>query len=288
VLGQAESRPPHLPYTSAHQQESGPVGDQLSAPYYRFFVGDYLRDAGHLSLLEHGAYRRLIDLYMTSGEALPFDLPRLYRLLHATSKEEQAAVNVVIEEFFLMKGSTLTHRRCDRELAWQSDRTSKSMRANDIKYTELRQKKQQLASRWNPDGDQSDSKRPPYQNQNQNQNQNQEKQKPRRSSNDLPAGFRAFWVTYPHFSGRSSRVDTLQQWKILKLESITDAVLETLKLAMASHDWKKEGGSMVPGAQRWLKKKLWEQDGLGSNGEDDFDKFIEQQEAIERGHSAGE
>src|SRR5271169_1645008 len=87
--------------------------------YYRFFVGDYLRDAGHLSLLEHGVYRRLIDIYMVNREALPFDLPRLYRLLHATSKEEQAAVQVVVEEFFRMDGNVLRHRRCERELAWQ-------------------------------------------------------------------------------------------------------------------------------------------------------------------------
>jgi len=89
-------------------------------PYYRFFVGDYLRDAGHLSLLEHGAYRRLIDLYMIEGGPLPFDMPRLYRLLHATSKEEQAAVQVVVDEFFRMDGPVLRHRRCDRELSWQA------------------------------------------------------------------------------------------------------------------------------------------------------------------------
>ena len=78
-----------------------------------------MRDAGHLSLLEHGAYRRLIDLYMIGSKPLPFDMPHLYRLLHATSKEEQAAVQVVVEEFFKMDGPVLRHRRCDRELSWQ-------------------------------------------------------------------------------------------------------------------------------------------------------------------------
>lgn len=87
--------------------------------FYRFFTGDYLRDAGHLSLLEHGCYRRLIDLYMVTRQPLPFDMPRLYRLLHATSKEEQQAVQVVIEEFFHMDRGVLRHSRCDRELQWQ-------------------------------------------------------------------------------------------------------------------------------------------------------------------------
>ena len=87
--------------------------------FYRFFSGDYLRDASHLSLLEHGAYRRLIDLYMDAGGPLPFDLPRLYRLLHATSKEEQVAVQTVITEFFKIEGTLIRLKRCDREIEWQ-------------------------------------------------------------------------------------------------------------------------------------------------------------------------
>ena len=118
------------------------VGGPLAAPYYRFFVGDYLRDAGHLSLLEHGAYRRLIDLYMTTSEALPFDMPRLYRLLHATSKEEQQAVQVVVEEFFLMDGMVLRHKRCDRELSWQN---SVSEAAKAAVTQRERKRNQQLA-----------------------------------------------------------------------------------------------------------------------------------------------
>lgn len=117
--------------------------------FYRFFTGDYLRDAGHLSLLEHGAYRRLIDLYMIEAGPLPFDMPRLYRLLHATSKEEQQAVQVVVEEFFRMDGMVLRHARCDRELQWQRD-TSETARRNVMKREELR--KQRLANeRSSPD-----------------------------------------------------------------------------------------------------------------------------------------
>jgi uncharacterized protein YdaU (DUF1376 family) len=103
--------------------------------YYRFFTADYLRDAAHLSLLEHGAYRRLIDIYMTTGEPLPFDLQRLYRLLHATSKEEQQAVQVVVDEFFHMEGQLLRHNRCDREICWQNATTAQAKAA--------------IAKRWN-------------------------------------------------------------------------------------------------------------------------------------------
>jgi uncharacterized protein YdaU (DUF1376 family) len=128
--------------------------------FYRFFTGDYLRDAGHLSLLEHGAYRRLIDLYMTTAEPLPFDMPRLYRLLHATSKEEQQAVQVVVEEFFRMDGQLLRHSRCDRELAWQREMSEISKRANEARWSRTK-KNQELTSVRNPVGSKADSEPEP-------------------------------------------------------------------------------------------------------------------------------
>jgi uncharacterized protein YdaU (DUF1376 family) len=125
--------------------------------YYRFFTADYLRDAAHLSLLEHGAYRRLIDIYMTTGEPLPFDLQRLYRLLHATSKEEQQAVQVVVDEFFQMEGSLLHHKRCDREIEWQNEATEASLKANRTRWNRVLEN-QQLASDRSPYGIRSLSK----------------------------------------------------------------------------------------------------------------------------------
>lgn len=115
-------------------------------PYYRFFLGDYLRDANHLSLLEHGAYRRLIDLYMIEGGPLPFDMPRLYRLLHATSKEEQAAVQVVVEEFFKMDGPLLRQKRCDRELAFQRHKAEKAAGAAGHRWRSKEERNQEPVS----------------------------------------------------------------------------------------------------------------------------------------------
>jgi len=38
--------------------------------YYTFNIGDYRRDTGHLSLLEHGIYRQLIDSYYLSEKPI--------------------------------------------------------------------------------------------------------------------------------------------------------------------------------------------------------------------------
>jgi uncharacterized protein YdaU (DUF1376 family) len=102
----------------------------MSLPYYRFFTGDYAKDTRHLSMLQHGAYRQLIDLYMESGGQIANDLQKLQRLLRAESVEEKAAVEFILAEFFeLSTGRRLgwIHKRCDRELEWREEKTSKAV-----------------------------------------------------------------------------------------------------------------------------------------------------------------
>ena len=41
--------------------------------YYKRHIGDYLKDTAHLSLLEHGVYARLLDVYYTRETAIPDD-----------------------------------------------------------------------------------------------------------------------------------------------------------------------------------------------------------------------
>jgi uncharacterized protein YdaU (DUF1376 family) len=86
--------------------------------YYRFFPGDYLRDTMHISLIEDGAYRRLLDFYY-SEERLPSDPERLYRICRATSPDERGAVDYVVGAFFHAGGDHLINRRAERELAWR-------------------------------------------------------------------------------------------------------------------------------------------------------------------------
>jgi uncharacterized protein YdaU (DUF1376 family) len=45
-------------------------------PWFKRYVGDYLRDTSHLSLSEDGAYNRLLDRYYAASTPLPADLER--------------------------------------------------------------------------------------------------------------------------------------------------------------------------------------------------------------------
>ena len=82
--------------------------------YYERHIGDYLKDTAHLSLLEHGVYSRLLDVYYTREGAIP--VAQVERLVAARSKEERAALAVVLDEFFTVSDDVLHHARCDREI----------------------------------------------------------------------------------------------------------------------------------------------------------------------------
>lgn len=88
--------------------------------YYSFHIGDYRRDTTHLSLLEHGVYRQLLDMYYLSEERIPEETEVVYRRLCARTGEEKKAVDTVLEEFFQRENGWI-HKRCEEEIArWQA------------------------------------------------------------------------------------------------------------------------------------------------------------------------
>jgi uncharacterized protein YdaU (DUF1376 family) len=83
--------------------------------YYERHLGDYAKDAGHLSMLEHGAYTLLLDRYYTTEQPIPAD--QAHRVCRARTKEERAAVDAVLAEFFVLVDGAWKSGRADREIA---------------------------------------------------------------------------------------------------------------------------------------------------------------------------
>ena len=108
--------------------------------YYERHIGDYLKDTAHLSLLEHGVYGRLLDIYYSREEPIPED--QAMRLVGARSEEERAAVVEVLREFFTLDDGAWRHGRCDEELAKYQDKQRKA--------------KASAEARWNKDKPQAD------------------------------------------------------------------------------------------------------------------------------------
>lgn len=84
--------------------------------FYKHNIGDYRRDTSHLTLLEHGAYRQLLDTYYLHEEPIPDDDEAICRRLCARTEEEKCAVLDMLREFFARTPEGYVHRRCDMEI----------------------------------------------------------------------------------------------------------------------------------------------------------------------------
>ncbi|KGU92210.1 hypothetical protein X880_6078 [Burkholderia pseudomallei MSHR4032] len=82
--------------------------------FYKRHIGDYLKDTAHLSLLEHGVYARLLDVYYTRESGIPDD--QAARLIGARARDELSALKVVLGEFFELVDGTWVQQRCEREI----------------------------------------------------------------------------------------------------------------------------------------------------------------------------
>lgn len=84
--------------------------------YYKRHIGDYAAATRHLSLLEHGVYCLMLDVYYTSERALPVDTRAVQRLVNARSDEEREAVEIILNEFFEKHSDGWHQARCDEEI----------------------------------------------------------------------------------------------------------------------------------------------------------------------------
>lgn len=107
--------------------------------YYEHHLGDYLRDTAHLSMIEDGAYRRLLDAYYIRERPLPADPREVYRLARAQSKQDREAVDVVLREFFHQTPDGWEHGRCDREIARFRDKQDKARRSAEVRWSAKRE-----------------------------------------------------------------------------------------------------------------------------------------------------
>lgn len=84
--------------------------------HYPHHIGDYRTHTAHLTMLEDGAYRRLLDIYYMHERPLPADIAAVQRLASARTKEERAAVEAILREFFALEDDGWHQGRADEEI----------------------------------------------------------------------------------------------------------------------------------------------------------------------------
>jgi len=78
---------------------------------YPRYPGDYLKKTLGLSMLEDGAYTRLLDAYY--AEECGIEHERRYAIARAVSDDEKKAVDYILSRYFKLVGSTYEHDKAN-------------------------------------------------------------------------------------------------------------------------------------------------------------------------------
>lgn len=84
---------------------------------YQHNIKTFNHATRHLTRVERSLYRDLIELYYDTEQPLTSsNFDRLCRLVLAQTEEEKTAVQVVLNEFFVLTGDVYSHDYCDEQI----------------------------------------------------------------------------------------------------------------------------------------------------------------------------
>ena len=204
--------------------------------YYQHNIADYRKDTSHLTLLEHGAYRQLLDQYYLNEEPLSLDETKLFRLLSAKTTEEQNAIKSVLGDFFTQTETGFIHRRCEIEIQtfhsksevasksakvrWQCERNANAMQT----HSERNANHKPITINHNP-----------------------------LTNIYILGDFERFWQAYPRKVGKQA---ALKAWD--KTKPNIEEVLIALEWQKETDQWYKNGGQFIPNPSTYLNQHRWE------------------------------
>ena len=120
--------------------------------YYKFNIADYRKDTGHLSTLEHGIYRQLIDWYYLDENPIPIETQVVARRLRLGSEVDMHSLNMVLSDFFSLTKNGYVHKRIQVEIKDYHENAEKNKNNGKLGG---RPKKTQSVISGNPDNSQN-------------------------------------------------------------------------------------------------------------------------------------
>lgn len=220
--------------------------------YYERHIGDYLKDTAHLSLLEHGVYGRLLDVYYSREGAIPVE--QAERLIGARSKEERAALAAVLDEFFTVDAGALRHERCERELARFRDKQRKASASANARWNKQPEHTERTADAMRTHTERNADGMLPVTS-NQTPDPIQPPTTPRKRGSAGCWGFDAFWQVYPNKTAKQAAAKAFD--KIAPSTDLLDEILQAVARQKTWPKWVKDGGQYIPNPATWLNAQQW-------------------------------
>ena len=114
--------------------------------YYEKHIGDYIKDTVSLSMLEDGAYNRLIDQAYQTEAPLPLEIREIYRLARATSGPERKAVDYVLGKFWQQTPGGYVQKRIQAEIDRYQDKQRKAKASADARWSKTKSPSESYAN----------------------------------------------------------------------------------------------------------------------------------------------
>lgn len=207
--------------------------------YYQHNIGDYRKDTGHLTLLEHGIYRQLLDTYYTEELPLTTDLNKLMRSHSVRNADEMQAFQNVLNDFFELTEKGYVHDRCDKELEKIYGKSEKARASANARWAnrnkDIDANAMQTQSEGNAIGMLPNNPIP---------------NNPITHIQEYTHEFELFWKSYPRHEAKSS---AMKAFKKVKVD--INVLLQAIAQQKNSKQWK---DNIIPHASTWLNQSRWE------------------------------
>lgn len=118
-------------------------------PWYAHIIEKYERSTAHLTIVQHGAYRLMLDHYYKKAAPLPAELQHLFRICRAFAEPEQQAVSSVLAEFFVLRDGGWHNDTADEELFKMAEISQKRRNAGKSGGNKTASKRQASATTLN-------------------------------------------------------------------------------------------------------------------------------------------
>ena len=217
--------------------------------YYQFHIGDYRRDTSHLSLLEHGVYRQLLDQYYMTEQPISTEDAKVMRSLCVRSADEMQALANVLEDFFVKTDQGHIHKRCDIDIAAFHGKSESAREAANVRWAAARAtlnaNAMQTHSEGNATGMPTTNHKPLTIN-----------HKPRTTNKPSNEGFELFYEAYPKKVAKSA---ALKAWVAANINAdMVPVILTDIATRSQGRDWTKEDGQFVPNPATYINQRRWE------------------------------
>jgi uncharacterized protein YdaU (DUF1376 family) len=228
--------------------------------YYTFNIGDYRKDTGHLSTLEHGIYRQLLEWYYLDEKPIPQETQTVIRRLRLGSDSDIAALKSVLSDFFVLQEDGYHQAHCDAAIAKYHSKAEVNKTNGKLGG---RPKKTQTVISGNPEQSDSKGNQEPITN---NHKPNKENTPPRKRVD----------LVCPDSVDQQVWSDFVQHRKA-KRSAITQTALEGIQREAAKAGWTLEQALRETVARGWTGFKA---DWVNSNEQKQAKSFAQQEREL--------